>query len=88
MRYMRCKCGKDTCWTTMGHPDCDGCPECHTTLAEGPDGHREIAPHDWREEWTIDKQTGERGKERICVQCRTREPVPLPDDATAPEERT
>jgi hypothetical protein len=40
-----------------------------TTLAEGPDGHRDIAPHDFREEWEIDSKTGARWKVRICLRC-------------------
>lgn len=73
MRYMRCKCGKVTCWTSMGHPECQGCEECNTTLAESPDGHSTPAPHEWREEWAIDKQTGDRWKVRVCLNCLTRE---------------
>ena len=76
MRYMRCKCGKSECWTTMGSPLCVGCSECNTTLAEGPNGHSTPADHDWREEHTIDKVTGVTGKERVCLQCMKREKVP------------
>lgn len=58
----------------MGSPSCVGCGECNTTLAEGPNGHRSPDAHEWREEWTIDRQTGERGKQRICLRCMRTEP--------------
>lgn len=73
MRYYRCKCGKRAAWSSMGVARCDGCEECGTTLAEGPNDHDTPEPHDWREEWTIDKQTGERGKERVCLSCQRQE---------------
>ena len=67
---MRCKCGKQTCWTSMGHPECQGCDECKTTLAESPAGHTTPIPHLWGDEkWSIDEKTGERWKERTCVRC-------------------
>lgn len=75
MRYMRCKCGKHECWTTMGSPECVGCEVCGTTLDESADQHSAPIDHDWREEWTIDKKTGERGKERVCLRCMKREPL-------------
>jgi hypothetical protein len=65
----------------MGHPSCDGCDECNTTLAEGPDGHRDIAPHDFREEWEIDSKTGARWKVRICLRCLLEEKVEGSDEA-------
>jgi hypothetical protein len=61
----------------MGVPSCDGCDECGTTLAEAPDEHEAIAPHDWREEFNIDAVTGERRKHRVCLRCLRREPVVL-----------
>lgn len=81
MRYMRCKCGKHAAWTSMGHAECDGCGECNTTLEESPSQHREPAPHDWREEWTIDAQSGERGRERVCLRCMKREVIPVTEAA-------
>ena len=75
MRYYRCKCGHRSAWSSLGVAECEGCEKCGTTLAEGPDGHDAPAPHDWREEWTIDKQTGERGKKRVCARCQRKEPV-------------
>ena len=76
MRYMQCRCGRRTCWTTMGHPSCDGCPECHTTLAEGPSGHTDIQPHRFGPpRWIIDSESGERWQERICAACMHKEKV-------------
>ena len=76
MRYMRCKCGKSECWTSMGHPTCSGCPECNTTLEESPEYHTDPTPHDWGEpEWCIDPQTGERWQERTCILCLKREKI-------------
>lgn len=45
MRYMQCRCGERTCWTSMGHPSCDVCEKCGSTLAEGPKSHVESTPH-------------------------------------------
>ena len=78
MRYMRCKCGKHTCWTSMGHPRCSGCEECNTTLEEYPDMHTEPEPHDWRVEWRIDPDNGVRWQERVCLRCMKREKVEEP----------
>lgn len=86
MRYYRCKCGKHQAWSSMGVADCGGCDECQTTLAEGPNGHRDIAPHEWREEWEIDKESGERWKERICLRCMKRERVESATTPTSPED--
>ena len=47
MRYMRCQCGERQCWTSMGHPSCDVCEQCGSTLAEGPNGHVEQTPHEF-----------------------------------------
>jgi hypothetical protein len=80
MRYMRCKCGKCECWTSMGHASCDGCDECNSTLAEGPDGHRDIAPHDFREEWEIDPKTGVRWRVQKCLRCYHEEKVEGSDE--------
>ncbi len=90
MRYFRCKCGEHTAWSSMGVPSCDGCDTCGTTLAESPNSHTEIQPHDWREEWIIDKQTGERSKQRMCLQCMRKEPVepsPLPAAPTSEDTK-
>lgn len=69
MRYMRCKCGKRECWTSMGHADCDGCEKCNTTLEEHPDDHREPIPHVIGMRWKIDQQTGERYIATNCTRC-------------------
>lgn len=45
MRYMQCRCGERMCWTTMGHPSCDFCEKCGSTLAEGPNTHVDPTPH-------------------------------------------
>lgn len=75
MRYMRCKCGRHECWTSMGSPDCSGCDECRTTLAEAPDEHRPIAPHDWREEWKAGPAEAAPAKERVCLRCMKHEDI-------------
>lgn len=83
MRYMQCRCGKHTCYTSMGSPSCRGCEECKTTLAEGPDGHRTPEPHQWEVEWKVDPKTGDRWQERICLRCLITERV---DPAAAAPE--
>lgn len=45
MRYMRCKCGKSECWTSMGSAACDTCDDCGSTLAESPQTHVDPQPH-------------------------------------------
>lgn len=47
MQYLRCKCGKATCSTSMGVQDCQGCAECKTTFAGHPDHHEELKEHEW-----------------------------------------
>lgn len=69
MKYLRCKCGKREARTTMGHPDCDGCDVCKTTLEESPSLHREIAEHRLEERWRIDEKTGRRWLEAECSRC-------------------
>jgi hypothetical protein len=47
-----------------------GCDECHTTLSEGPNGHRDIEPHMWGPSyWQIDSKTGEKWQEHQCYHC-------------------
>jgi len=46
MQYMKCKCGKSECWTSMGHPSCDVCEDCGSTLGYGPNSHPEQTPHE------------------------------------------
>lgn len=54
MKYLRCKCGKQTCMTSMGTLPCQGCKECKTTYAEHPDHHEELQPHKWVTKYNID----------------------------------
>jgi hypothetical protein len=71
MQYMKCKCGKSECWTSMGHPSCDVCEDCGSTLGYGPNSHPEQTPHEPYAEL-------ERGK--IVVKCvRCRKPCDLKD---------
>jgi hypothetical protein len=77
MRYLRCRCGRDEAWSSMGSPACEGCDVCHTTLASHPAEHRTPAPHLFREsKWHVDRRTGERWQERRCVRCHHRERIP------------
>jgi hypothetical protein len=69
MRYYRCKCGKREAWGSDSPRSCRGCSECGTTLVTHPDLHREPAPHDWEEEWTVGAKSGWRGKVRRCTRC-------------------
>jgi hypothetical protein len=80
MQYYRCRCWRCESWETMSPARCDGCAECHTTLESAPSRHREPSPHEWRTEWVIYQQSGERSQERICLACHTREPVPTPTE--------
>lgn len=75
MRYYRCECGKSEAWSSMGVARCRGCPDCGRTLEEHPDDHRPPSPHDWREEWRIDRTTGERWQVRECNRCHREERV-------------
>lgn len=61
----RCKCGKCTGWSSMGMSDCQGCEECNTTLASHPEGHKELAPHEY--EIMYYQHTGKPYK--ICKNC-------------------
>lgn len=72
MLYYRCKCGKRTAWSSMGVEDCNGCEECKTTLATGPDSHRPLADHKW--ELRYDQHTGQ-PKEYICINCCSHKPL-------------
>lgn len=48
MQFYRCKCGKSTCWTSMGVPACSSCKRCGSDFAQGPEGHADVpAPHDY-----------------------------------------
>lgn len=69
MQHLRCKCGKATCMTSMGVPNCQGCEECKTTYSFHPDYHEELAPHDWIEKFNSD--TGKPYK--MCNRCGNRD---------------
>lgn len=69
MQYYRCKCGGSTSWTTMGVRRCQLCPKCGSDLAQGPDGHREPEPHQWRPQF--DPHTGARAPD-VCINCLTK----------------
>ena len=67
MRYMRCKCGQRTRYTSMGAGrDCEGCRECQTTYAEAPNEHHDLQPHEWRPSY--DERTGE-VRYQVCEKC-------------------
>lgn len=70
MRYFRCKCGKSEALSSMGVNACQGCPDCKTTLAEAPSGHREIQPHQWVPT-PIETDSGEAFVTR-CARCGER----------------
>lgn len=64
----------------MGVAECEGCEKCGTTLDELPAHHRKPAPHEWKEEWTIDPVTGVKGKRRICLNCYKIEVLEFKED--------
>jgi hypothetical protein len=58
MRKLRCKCGKEICFTSMGGvPECQGCHECKTTFAANPELHKPLQKHTPMKQF--DKNTGE-----------------------------
>lgn len=65
MRYMRCKCGKRTGFTSSGFQDCQGCEECGTTYSDHPDFHKPLQPHEWGEKFN--QNTGKPYK--VCTRC-------------------
>lgn len=70
MIYFKCKCGKMEFFGSGMMPnDCDGCTECGTTLATSPEGHKEIAPHEWIIKY--DENTGK--PYRRCKKCYQKE---------------
>lgn len=46
MQFLRCKCGEQKCWTSMGHASCDVCEKCGSTLGYGPNSHPDPTAHD------------------------------------------
>lgn len=69
MKYVRCRCGNQIGWTSMGSSNCEGCEECNTTLSEHPDFHDELEPHEWVTKYNVD--TGE--PYQMCKNCMIRE---------------
>lgn len=55
MRYLRCQCGKEEAWSSMGSLPCVVCPDCGTTLAESPMGHYHGVHHEVYAEMINDK---------------------------------
>lgn len=72
MRYLRCKCGKNESWSSMGSPLCRGCDECGTTLSQSPEGHKTPVPHQWTKEFN--QSTGEREND-VCMNCFEKRPA-------------
>lgn len=66
MQYSRCKCGRITSWGSIGSSKCDGCSDCNTTLAQHPDYHEELMPHDLKIQYNVD--TG-KPDHYICRSC-------------------
>lgn len=67
MRYMQCKCGKQQAQTSgESLPQCAGCEECGTTYASNAATHQPLIPHDLRNEYTVNRMTGERSVTRRC----------------------
>lgn len=45
MRYYRCRCGLNACWSSMMPFPCDICVACGSDFATAPDLHMEPQPH-------------------------------------------
>ncbi len=74
MIYWRCRCGAREYWESGFPPaDCNACEKCGTTLATGPEGHREPVPHEW--EQRFNPRTGEPDR-RTCRRCHSSERIP------------
>ncbi len=83
MQYYRCKCGSAESWTSMGVPRCRSCSKCGSDLAQGPNGHRDPAPHEYVTRY--DEHTGK--PYEVCLGCdRKREEIgaAAPADGGAP----
>lgn len=76
MRYSRCKCGKRECWHSgeVMHP-CAGCKDCGTSLAEHPDDHVPVEPHEWGEE-QVEGSAANPTRFRVCQRCHKHEKLP------------
>lgn len=71
MNYLRCKCGKCQMWESGMNPQpCEGCTECNTTFAWGPDYHDELQPHEWKQQY--DQNTG-KPNGAVCTRCYKRD---------------
>lgn len=66
MRYVQCKCGESTGWTSMGRTRCFACPKCGSDMAEGPSAHLDPLPHDFTSHV---QQMSEDGPVKVAV-CR------------------
>lgn len=47
MRYFRCKCGDSKSWSSMGTYPCAKCSKCGSSLAEGPESHKDPIDHEF-----------------------------------------
>lgn len=47
MIFYRCKCGDSQAWGSMPPAQCAWCEKCQSSLAAGPDGHRDRVPHEF-----------------------------------------
>jgi hypothetical protein len=73
VQFYRCRCGKHTAFGSYGPYACEGCPDCNTTLEQHPDYHRVPEPHQFEDEYDVDRKTGETFVVRICQVCNRRE---------------
>lgn len=64
-RVLRCYCGETTLSTSQvgNPPDCAGCDECHSTLAESKALCKQRSLHEWVQQ----------GREKNCMKCNARE---------------
>lgn len=69
MKYYRCRCGKREHWNS-GFPiyDCQGCRDCNTTIAGGPEGHRTPVPPHQMARLQVESDEGEAFEHR-CWDC-------------------
>lgn len=75
MRYLRCKCGKHEHWNSgVRIWDCQGCRDCNTTIAGGPDGHRSPVPPHQMARLRVEADEGEAFEHRCadCMESRAR----------------
>ena len=65
MIYRRCKCGKSESFSSMGVQPCQGCDECGTQYAVGPELHEPRVPHEWGTKYH--QNSGKPYK--VCTRC-------------------